>query len=64
MSSTTLLKTTVPGDPGIPGADPPDQSPGAEIGHVRFRSFLTIGLLRSRWLRPYSTPCHSRGAMV
>lgn len=64
MAPTTLLKTTVPQVHGIPAADRHDQSPGAEIGHPRFRSFLTVGLLRSRWLRPYATPCHSRGAMV
>lgn len=64
MASPTPLKTTIPQVHGFPAADQHDPSPGVEIGHGRYRSFLTVGLLRSRWLRPYATPCHSRGAMV
>jgi hypothetical protein len=63
--SSTPLKTTVSQVHGEPAAGQHGQALDAEPGRGReFRSFLTVGLLRSRWLRPYATPCHSRGAMV
>ena len=47
--------TTVPGD----------ELPAPEVARSQeFHSFLTLGILTSRWLRPYATPCQARGATV
>lgn len=58
MLSTSSLKQA-----SVPQAHA--DSPSLElIPGRKFRSYLTVGVLTSRWLRPYSTPCQGRGAMV
>ena len=36
----------------------------ARASKREFHPSLTLGILGSRWLRSYATPCHARGASL
>ena len=42
-------------------SDPPKNHPARECS---FRPSLTMGILASRWMRSYATPCHAQGASI
>ncbi len=63
MSISTMEQTDVPGKlvrlESDTESDPPKTKLDYEPG---FRSFLTLGIITSRGLRTYCTPCQARGA--
>ncbi len=63
MSESAMSQTVAPNCLKDSASDRETEPP--KTGSARqpaFRSFLTQGILSSRWLRPYCTPCQSRGA--
>ena len=49
-------------DPSAGGENEPPKR--ARSPRREFRPSLTLGILGSRWLRSFATPCHARGASL